>query len=74
MVRLMKDENSSLPVGSHGTAEKCKMCFSEVLNKTAGSEVLTAVATNVAIFWDIAQRNTYVNRRFGGTYCLYFQG
>jgi hypothetical protein len=50
MIRLMKDENSSLPVHSHGTAEKLKMYFSQVLNKTVGSQVLTAVVMNVAVF------------------------
>jgi hypothetical protein len=33
----------------------------------AGFGVLTAVVTNVAIFWYIAQCSSYVNRRFGGT-------
>jgi hypothetical protein len=70
----MKDENSSLPVDSHVTAEKSKMCFSEVQNTTVRFNFLTAVVTNVAIFWGIAPCNTYVNRRFGETYCLYFQG
>jgi hypothetical protein len=37
-------------------------------------EVLIAVVTNVAIFLDIAPCIPYVNRRFGGTYHLYFQG
>jgi hypothetical protein len=32
-----------------------------------GSEVLTAVVTNVAIFWDIAPCSLYVHQRFGGT-------
>jgi hypothetical protein len=35
-----------------------------------GSDVLTAVVTYVAIFWDIAPCTPYVNRRFGGTHCL----
>jgi hypothetical protein len=39
-----------------------------------GFEVLTAVVMNVAIFWDIAQCNPYVNRRFGGTHHLRLQG
>jgi hypothetical protein len=39
-----------------------------------GLEVLVAVVTNVAIFLDIAPCIPYVNRRFGGTYHLYFQG
>jgi hypothetical protein len=29
---------------------------------------------NVAIFWDIAPRGLYVDRRFGGTYQLRLQG
>jgi hypothetical protein len=28
---------------------------------------------NVAIFWDIAQCNPYMNRSFGGTYRLHLQ-
>jgi hypothetical protein len=32
------------------------------------SEVLTAVVTNVAIFWDIASSSPYVDRRIGGPY------
>jgi hypothetical protein len=32
----------------------------------AGFEVLTAVVTKIAIFWDIAQCNLYANQRFGG--------
>jgi hypothetical protein len=28
----------------------------------------------VAIFWNIAPYSSYVNRRFGGTYHLHFQG
>jgi hypothetical protein len=35
-----------------------------------GFEVLAAVVMNVAIFWDIAPCNPYVNRRFGGTTLL----
>jgi hypothetical protein len=38
------------------------------------SEIPTAVGANVAILWDIAPCNPYVNRRFGGTYHLHFQG
>jgi hypothetical protein len=37
-------------------------------------EVLTAVVMNVAIFWDIALCNPYVNRRFGRKYNFYLQG
>jgi hypothetical protein len=33
-----------------------------------GFEVLTAVVTNVEIFWDIAPCSPYVNRSFGGTH------
>jgi hypothetical protein len=29
---------------------------------------------NVAIFWDMALYNPYVNRRFGETYHLHLQG
>jgi hypothetical protein len=29
---------------------------------------------NVAIFWDIEPCSPYVDRRFGGTYHLHFQG
>jgi hypothetical protein len=39
-----------------------------------GYEVLTAVITNVIVFWDISPCSPYVNRRFGGTYHLHLQG
>jgi hypothetical protein len=39
-----------------------------------GVEVLSAVVTNAAIFWDIAECSPYVNRRFGGTYHFNIQG
>jgi hypothetical protein len=39
-----------------------------------GFEVLTAVAMNAAIFWDIAPCSPYVERRFRGTYHLHLQG
>jgi hypothetical protein len=37
----------------------------------AGSEVLTAVAMNNSVFWDIMLK---VNRHFGGIYRLHLQG
>jgi hypothetical protein len=38
-------------------------------------EVLTAVVMKSTIFWDITPCSPLrVNRRFGGTYCLRFQG
>jgi hypothetical protein len=37
-------------------------------------EALTAVAMNVATFWDIAPCSPYVNRCFGGKYHLHLQG
>jgi hypothetical protein len=40
-----------------------------------GVEVLTAVVIKSAIFWDITPCSLLkVNRCFGGTYCLHFQG
>jgi hypothetical protein len=30
--------------------------------------------SNFAIFWDITPCSPYMNRRFGGKYCLYLQG
>jgi hypothetical protein len=27
-----------------------------------------------AVFWDVASYRYFVNRRFGGTYCLHLQG
>jgi hypothetical protein len=39
-----------------------------------GFEVLTAVVMNVAIFWDMAPCNSYVNGRFGGMCQLHIQG
>jgi hypothetical protein len=40
-----------------------------------GFEVLTTVIMKSAIFWDISPCSPLsVNRRFGGTYCLYLQG
>jgi hypothetical protein len=40
----------------------------EQRGKVAGSEVLTAVVKNVAIFFDIAPASPYANGCFGGTY------
>jgi hypothetical protein len=37
-------------------------------------EVLTAVTMKNAVFWDVAPCRYFVNRRFGGTYRLHFQG
>jgi hypothetical protein len=37
-------------------------------------EVFTAVTMKNAVFWDVAQCSSSVNRRFGGTYRLYLQG
>jgi hypothetical protein len=37
-------------------------------------EVFTAVTMKNAAFWDVVLCRSYVNRRFGGTYHLYFQG
>jgi hypothetical protein len=34
----------------------------------------TVILMNVATFWDIAPCSPYVNRRFGGKYCLHLQG
>jgi hypothetical protein len=39
----------------------------------SGFEVLAAVVMNFAIFWDIAPRRPYVNRRFAGTCHLHLQ-
>jgi hypothetical protein len=40
-----------------------------------GTEVLTAVVMKSTIFWDITPCSPLsVNRRFGGTYGLHFQG
>jgi hypothetical protein len=39
-----------------------------------GFEVLIAVVMNVAIFWDIAPCNPYMNHRFVGTYHFHLQG
>jgi hypothetical protein len=36
-------------------------------------EVFTAVTMKIAVFWDVAPCRSYVNRRFGGTYCLHFR-
>jgi hypothetical protein len=36
-------------------------------------EVFTAVTMKNAVFWDVAPCRYFVNRRFGGTYCLHFQ-
>jgi hypothetical protein len=43
------------------------------LHEIVGSEALTAVVMNVAMFWDIAPYSPYVNRRFGGMYHLHLQ-
>jgi hypothetical protein len=43
-------------------------------NKLIGFEVITAEILKVTIFWDIALCSQYMNRRFGGTYHLPFQG
>jgi hypothetical protein len=32
------------------------------------------MALKNAVFWDVAPCRYFVNRRFGGTYCLHFQG
>jgi hypothetical protein len=40
-----------------------------------GFEVLTAVAMQSTIYWDITPCSPLsVNRRFGGTYCLHLHG
>jgi hypothetical protein len=40
-----------------------------------GYEVFTAVVMKNTIFWDITSRNLLkVNRHFGGTYRLHFEG
>jgi hypothetical protein len=38
------------------------------------SEVFSAVTTKTTVFWDVAPCRYCINRRFGGTYCLYLQG
>jgi hypothetical protein len=38
------------------------------------SEVFTEVTMKNAVFWDVAQCRSCVNRRFGGTYRLHLQG
>jgi hypothetical protein len=44
-------------------------------NLLVGFEVLTAVVMKSSIFWDITPCSTLnVNRRFGETYRLHFQG
>jgi hypothetical protein len=40
-------------------------------SQLAGREVLTAVVTNVAIFWDTVPCSPYVNWCFGGIYHLW---
>jgi hypothetical protein len=37
-------------------------------------EVFTAVTMKNAVFWDVAPCRSYVNRRYGGTFCLHLQG
>jgi hypothetical protein len=37
-------------------------------------EVFTTVTLKNAVFWDVAPCRSCVNRRFGGTYRLHFQG
>jgi hypothetical protein len=37
-------------------------------------EVFTAVTMKNAVFWDVVPCRSCVNRRFGGRYCLHFQG
>jgi hypothetical protein len=45
----------------------------EPKEKLSEIEALSVVLKNVSIFWDIAQCNLYVYRRFGGTYLLHIQ-
>jgi hypothetical protein len=49
--------NSSLVIGSN-----IQFKFTE---SSVGFKVLTEVIMNVAIFWDMAPCNPYMNRRFG---------
>jgi hypothetical protein len=37
-------------------------------------EIFTTVTMNNAVFWDVAQCLSCVNRRFGGKYRLHLQG
>jgi hypothetical protein len=37
-------------------------------------EVFTVVTMKNDVFWDVAPCSSYINRRFGGTYRLHFQG
>jgi hypothetical protein len=37
-------------------------------------EVFTAMTMKNAVFWDEGPCRCFVNRRFGGTYLLHFQG
>jgi hypothetical protein len=37
-------------------------------------EAFAAVTMKNVVFWDVALCRTWVNRRFGGTYCLHLQG
>jgi hypothetical protein len=49
--------------------------FKEIKFFYVGSEVLTAVVIRSSIFWDIRPYSPLkVNRRFGGTCRLHFQG
>jgi hypothetical protein len=50
--------------------------FPGAISKTlrVGFKMLTAVVMDVAIFWDIAPFNPYVNRSFGGMYHFHLQG
>jgi hypothetical protein len=52
----------------------CYTQSSETIIFCVRFEVLRAVVTNVAIFWDIAQCSLYFNRRFVGTHHLHLQG
>jgi hypothetical protein len=64
-----KESSGYGPEDGRNPATKCDSSHLQII----GSEVLTAVVMNVAIFWDMAPCSSYVNRRFGRTYHLHLQ-